>query len=62
MNLKDKKYIESDLDGILATLATLLNFNLEDLGTVEETESEERIKSVIEKLLFIHKNYNLIKK
>lgn len=61
MNKKEIKYIESDLEGIIATIATCLNFNLdEEHSTMADVK--RRTKKEVSRLMYLHKNYKLVKK
>ena len=63
MTKKEIKYIESDLDGILRTSSTVLNLarQMQKQGVSTE-EVEIYIKTIEERLLYLHKHYNLTKK
>ena len=60
MTKDEIKYIESDLEGILATQATLLKFGLEMIDKkIKGDDSKERTEHVINTLMYLHKNYKL---
>ena len=60
MNKQQIEYIESGLESILATQATLLSLNLSD-NPVDDND-DRRTEKVISTLMFLHKHYKLVKK
>jgi len=61
MDKQGIKYIENDVEGIIATQATLLTLNL-DAYEHDMKDAEERMLHVINTLMYLHKHYSLIKK
>ena len=61
MTKKEIKYIESDLESIIATQATKLDLTLQ-FKDIEEIRENDLLADIRETLMYLHKNYKLIKK